>query len=123
MGGDAVLDKETGLVWANVASINTVRASWYEAIASCRNLNIAGRKGWRLPTIEELSTLLDMTLPQPFFPTDVFDNVVEWVFWSSTTHEVHEVSAYMVQFGNAYIGYYTKTHNNYRAWPVRGGTQ
>lgn len=55
---DVVLDKETGLVWERYP--HSVHSSWSDACASCYNLELAGRKGWRLPSVEELTSLVDM---------------------------------------------------------------
>jgi hypothetical protein len=62
MGGAAVLDRETGLVWeqsptAPPTSPNTF--TWLEAQDHCNTLTVGNRKGWRLPTIQELASLVD----------------------------------------------------------------
>ena len=59
---EAVLDKETGLVWAKNANLAGEQKTWWYAIYYCRNLIIAHRKGWRLPTIEELASLVSCQL-------------------------------------------------------------
>lgn len=61
--GDVVRDAETGLVWQRGGSPYAL--SHAQAQAYARGLDagrFAGRGGWRLPTAEELSTLL---LPEP----------------------------------------------------------
>jgi hypothetical protein len=54
---DVVLDKETGLVWEREPTSSDF--GWEESIYSAFNTDIVGRKGWRLPTIEELLTLFE----------------------------------------------------------------
>jgi hypothetical protein len=69
-GGAAVLDKETGLVWERIpgdANHDGVRNDadrlpWEGALRQCSALMVANRGGWRLPTIEELMTVLDPTV-------------------------------------------------------------
>jgi hypothetical protein len=60
---EAVLDRETGLVWDR--SPGTDRFIWENALFRCIDREVAGRKGWRLANIQELTSLLDMTVPPP----------------------------------------------------------
>ena len=85
-GSAAVLDRETGLVWER--SPTTATFTYNSATLQCLNLTTGGRKGWRLPSIFELSTLIDPTVasPGPTLPAGhPFRNVSKplW-FWSST---------------------------------------
>src|SRR5664279_1926786 len=54
---EAYLDKETGLVWPKTPY--TTPLDWYSATSYCLNLVLGGRSGWRLPTLPELSSLLE----------------------------------------------------------------
>lgn len=51
----AVLDKETQLVWFRQAAS---AMTWNAAVQFCLVSNTAGRSGWRLPSFSELSSLL-----------------------------------------------------------------
>ncbi len=96
----AVLDKETGLVWERDTD-NTMR-DWYEACAYCYNLALGGRKGWRLPTAEELSSLVDPSESTPSLPAGhPFTNVKVNTYWSSSTVADDPDSAWRVHF---YLG-------------------
>jgi hypothetical protein len=64
----AVLDVETGLVWARspsdlngdgVVNFAGDRTSREDGIINCTFKNVAGRLGWRLPSAVEWGTLLD----------------------------------------------------------------
>ncbi len=61
MGGAAVLDKETGLVWEQ--SPRTSRHTWSSARAECTGRTVGGRKGWRLPSVHELLLLRRDVVP------------------------------------------------------------
>lgn len=57
----AVLDKETQLVWQRYMSNADV--SQPHAAHACSNSRTGGRMGWRLPTIAELTSLVDPSVP------------------------------------------------------------
>src|SRR5689334_24283490 len=56
-GDAAVRDDETGLVWEK--TVETTEMSWTDARARCADKDVGGRKGWRLPSISELASLVD----------------------------------------------------------------
>jgi hypothetical protein len=66
MASEAVLDRETGLVWRRQP---WEVGDWLDAVFACRGDSIAGRKGWRLPAIEELLTLIDASQSNPALPS------------------------------------------------------
>lgn len=124
LDGEAVLDKETGLVWAKNANLAGGTKTWVDAMNYCQNPPIGGRKGWRLPTVEELASLVDISQPEPpKVPPGVFDSVQSYHYWSSTTYEGDEgdsTLAWVVVMNTGLVGWGTKTSNAY-VWPVRGG--
>ena len=62
-GGDAVLDRETGLVWEKSPSEALVRLDF----DPCQKA-VGGRQGWRVPTVEELRSLIDPAQSNPSLP-------------------------------------------------------
>ena len=67
LDGDAVLDKQTGLTWTRITSFANKVVPWQEAVTFCQNLDVNGQKGWRLPSRDELISLLDTTQSNPAF--------------------------------------------------------
>jgi hypothetical protein len=59
MGSNAVLDRETGLVWER--SPSTAAGNWRAANGACHILTTGARLGWRLPAFQELASTLDPT--------------------------------------------------------------
>ena len=59
---DAVVDQTTGLQWQATAS--PPPHSQLSAAGWCRNLGIAGH-GWRMPTVAELTSIIDRSGPAP----------------------------------------------------------
>jgi hypothetical protein len=66
LGTSAVLDHETGLVWARTP-VNLFGSGWADSRLSCVEATIGGRGGWRLPAVTELTSLLvDLPPDAPF---------------------------------------------------------
>lgn len=119
---DMVLDRETGLVWARNANIAKGMLTWQDAINFCRDwVQVGKRRGWRLPTIEELLSLIDMEESNPALPKGhPFINVQGVFYWSSTTYESSSARAWYISMGIGVTQVYAKTIS-YFVWPVRGG--
>ncbi|MBW2664319.1 MAG: DUF1566 domain-containing protein [Deltaproteobacteria bacterium] len=121
LNGKAVLDKETGLVWEQ--SPDTTDRDWVFACIHCYRLTVERRKGWRLPTVEELASLVDPQNEEPALPTGhPFANVKHSHYWSSTTTPEYSDChyAWTVSFHHDGIGYHQKNMDAY-VWCVRGG--
>ncbi len=54
-----VIDANTGLIWQQAQ--NNTRATLQEARHACSDLVLAGKDDWRLPTIQELFSIADMS--------------------------------------------------------------
>jgi hypothetical protein len=133
MGGAAVLDRETGLVWER--SPDPAERNWFDSFTHCRALTTGNRKGWRLPTIHELQTLLDPSVSEPSLPPGVFLGIlitappVSNSYWASTTDVEPPTNAYLTNFGTGGISSIEKTNAvrfvgsfvfSNHAWCVRG---
>ena len=89
-GSDAVLDRETGLVWSRRTVAPEVTESSADAL--CRSLGMGNRMGWRLPAIAELQSLLDLSVPvtsEPRLPVGhpflLSPLVTLQLYWASDT--------------------------------------
>jgi hypothetical protein len=88
-GGAAVRDNNTGLVWEQ--SPSTTTAFWTDARFLCVEKNVGGTRGWRLPSVVELMSLIDPSLINtssgipPIVP-GVFTGVQSATYWSATTN-------------------------------------
>lgn len=117
--GTAVFDKETGLVWEQ--SPDTITRSWFNALVHCYEKEVSGRKGWRLPTIEELASLVDTSQPAPKLPAGhPFSNVQSFFHWSATTDASFTSSAWGVFFDVGPVGIQVKA-DSFAVWCVRAG--
>lgn len=119
LGETAVLDKETGLVWEK--SPDATLRTWTDAITYAYGKTVGGRLGWRLPTVEELASLVDPTQTSPSLPNGhPFINVQSYNYWSATTLDMVTDWAWSVHFGIGTVNGNDKVHAFY-VWCVRGG--
>ncbi|MEA1923296.1 MAG: DUF1566 domain-containing protein [Pseudomonadota bacterium] len=108
----AVLDHETGLVWQRYTSDTTY--TWNEAQANCYMLYCGTRLGWRLPTVDELATLIDRSQTEPSLPQEhPFTNVQSSFYWSITTGGGYEDGAWGVDFSDGNAGYANTVNTGY----------
>ena len=77
-----VLDEPNGLEWQ--ASDDSTRRSFKDAEAYCAQLSLAGRSDWRLPTEEELLSLVDRKAYKPAINGGLFPGTKSEFYWSST---------------------------------------
>lgn len=134
---DLILDRETGLMWprdANLAVNYPAEAidppphpdglyDWNSAKWFYRRIILGNRIAFRLPTIEELSSLVDPSQSTPALPFGhPFINVptdgIGW--WSSTTYDESSAYAYFLLPSIGVVGTLPKSERKY-LWPVRGG--
>jgi len=115
-----VRDDVTGLIWQKDTEPGTY--TWQQAIDYCDNLVLGVYSDWHLPTIKELSTLVESSIPYPG-PTiniDYFPNTVSSSYWSSTNYPGISYQAWIVNFGDCKVSNLPSNDNRYvRA--VRGG--
>ena len=120
---DAVLDNETGLIWERAPAPPSQLFIQSGATYTCNNLIVGnnGRKGWRLPTVQELGSLVDTNQASPTLPLGhPFVNVDGGFFWSATVDANSPANAWGLQFSNgAAYGYPSSAFE--RRWCVRGG--
>ena len=123
MGGKAVLDKQTGLTWARNANILEKSVPYEEAVELCQDVEIGGKKGWRLPTRDELIILLDTSKSSPALPeghpfTNVLVNIGNCDYWTCSECEGDGKSAWMVRMTSGTVMDSFKIMNA-GIWPVR----
>jgi hypothetical protein len=128
MGGSAVLDKETGLVWQKDLSVMDPYPYWDAIRSLCLNRNWGGRKGWRAPTAEELASLVDLSATVeggPKIPDgSPFLNVQAAKYWTASTSMTDPSNeVYLVDFSNGAVQTRLKIleDTSFYTWCVRGG--
>jgi hypothetical protein len=126
-----VRDNVTGLIWEVKTDDGSIHDrddmyDWYAAdkefIASLNDVRFCRSSDWRLPTIKELTYLVDYNIPYPgpTIRTAYFPHTVGGLYWSSTPHACDPDDAWLNCFYYGYnYRYYTLSHYFVRA--VRGG--
>jgi hypothetical protein len=124
-----VKDNVTGLIWENKTDDGGIHDKdntyvWAGTDAFIKALNDAqfgGFTDWRMPTIKELSSLINISVtdPGPTIDTAWFPNTVPSSYWSSTINANNTSSAWYVGFNLAYIAIQWN-YNSYYVRAVRG---
>jgi hypothetical protein len=92
-----VYDAKTYLTWQQAPSSSMYTQS--QAVAYCSSLGLDGA-AWRLPTMKELLTIADLSVPPPgpTIDSSAFPNTPPAYFWSSTLYNGTPGSAWSVLF-------------------------
>ncbi|MCB1160182.1 MAG: DUF1566 domain-containing protein, partial [Leptospiraceae bacterium] len=77
----------------------------------CNNLTFAGKTNWRVPTIQELESIIDKSI-SPFINNLFLDTVASY-YWRSTTCAPSTTGAWYVFFSDGVVGGSVKTGNYY----------
>jgi YVTN family beta-propeller protein len=122
-----VTDNNTGLIWQQTD--DGVKKNWDSAIAYCNDLTLGTQTDWRLPTRNELSSILDLGRNRPAIDLSVFVGTKYLAssdrYWTATTTAdtsygaVAWTGTYYRSGGDSFLG--IKTSTNYVRC-VRGGT-
>ena len=114
-GATSKQDDKTGLVWQDNKDVEDIEKSYTEAVAYCRDLKVDGFEDWRLPTLAEFYTIVDMTRDRPALKNG-FDVRSDERFWTATSfagNPEKEAWRLSMSYGEA------EPYNNGREYRVR----
>lgn len=114
--GQEVTDHKTGLIWRAVEE-DEGEFTWDEA--QTRAQEVAQQTGlpWRVPTVDELASLVDRALSNP---ASAFPDMLSGIFWSCSPYVGDSYYAWYVNLNHGNVSF------NYRNFSlavrlVRGG--
>jgi hypothetical protein len=90
-----VHDNYTGLTWQR--GVEHDNYTWQDAAARCSSVTSNGG-GWRLPSLRELLTLVDVTHYDPATDASAFPDTPSELFWSSSAAQAPAGTAWGVNF-------------------------
>lgn len=122
---DGVLDRLTGLVWAEPAALPQGPLDWRQARELAAEWGeVRGKNpGWRLPEITELESLVDAERANPALPLGMPDAqaVTAEGFWSATVSGFDAAWAFVLYVQKGAVGVGFKAGREFFVWPVRQG--
>ena len=89
-GDGTVTDNVTGLMWQKAVATTTDDAgtystyTWAQAVAYCPTLTLAGHNDWRLPSVIEIMSIVDVGRYGPSINDAYFPATSSSWFWSSS---------------------------------------
>jgi Protein of unknown function (DUF1566) len=99
-GDGTVTDTVTGLMWQKAVASGTFTLP--QAVAFCPTLTLATHSDWRLPTIIELTSILDLGQSSLSINVTFFPATPVAAFWSSSPLAGSPTNAWVGDFSHGY---------------------
>jgi hypothetical protein len=119
--GDVVHDRLTDLFWLRHADLTGKPINWQQALASTLEWGAHRTEDnllWRLPTINELASLVDCDVHSPALPPGHPFAGLCLSYWSSTTSCFETDWAWVLYLDKGACGVGHKPLQSFYAWPV-----
>ncbi len=107
--GAEVTDAKTGFIWRRCAEGMTASVSGCTGAATTHTHTAAltlanSQAGWRLPNVQELSSIADLSRQNPSIDSVAFPAAPSLEFWSSSPYVGDAQYAWLVGFSDGYFG-------------------
>ena len=117
---DIVTDMNTKLIWQDNNDTHHITKNRVNAIKYCEDLSHAGSSDWRLPTRDELLTIVDYTKSTPSIDNSFKFVVDKGIYLTSTIVAGSTDDAWYVEFGNGETRYSANDSTVYNIRCVKG---
>lgn len=115
LGQNTVIDNVTGLEWERDES---TPPTWEDALSYCSGLDIDSKDDWRVPSPQELQSLVDYGTDSPAINVDAFPYATASYYWSVASGASDNGVAWAVYFSYGYLHRNGKT-GSYKVRCVR----
>jgi hypothetical protein len=95
-GNGTVEDLSTGLVWQ--AQDDGAKRWWNEAETYCQELSLGARTDWRLPSVKELRSIVELRTMDPAIELLVFPATASDGYWTATASDQYAYYVWQVDF-------------------------
>ncbi len=120
-GGELVEDRLTRLVWPKDAGLSEFPMTWqegFEWVADMNRSSCFGLSNWRLPSREELFSLVSQQRINPaVVNSELFVNIFNGYYWTSTPCAQWPRQAWYIHLGGGRVVKGMK-EQSYMVWPV-----
>jgi len=99
------------LVWQDNKKVKTIALKWKDAHQYCKNLKFQKYRNWRLPTKDELISIVDKSR-KPSIKKE-FHNINTNGYWSASSGKGYKSSAWSIYFANGRIYASSKKSKRY----------
>lgn len=112
------VDALTGLTWHPKAILGRTVTTWADALFAVKAHAKKSSLPWRMPTINELESLVDASTHSPALPGEHPFSDVQESYWSSTTSTFEPDWAYVLYLQKGAVGVGYKKNSDFALWPV-----
>lgn len=98
-----VFDVQRKLMWQDDDAASSNLKNWHDAFIYAKNLRLGGYSDWRLPTIEELKSTVDLNHKEN--RNSAFKNGILDDYWSGSLVMSDAKNAWFVGFGNRVVSW------------------
>ncbi|HSX86261.1 MAG TPA: DUF1566 domain-containing protein [Cellvibrio sp.] len=103
-------DKDNVYRWGGIGAEKTGTIffdDWNKLLNATNTEQLCGFNDWRVPTIEELKTLITNTEKKPVIDTTIFSLTQAMPYWSVSTYQHYPEHAQTLDFATGTSNYYT----------------
>lgn len=113
-----IKDLLTGLIWMKRASLTDDVSSWQEAINIVQKFRQKTGRNYRMPTINEMESLVDASQHSPALPLNHPFTQTREAYWTTTTSGFETDWSYVLYLHKGAVGVGFKANRDFHVWPV-----